>query len=443
MYNYIAAEILKRQWMILPASLRAMLSVLDGDKLSADDYKKFHAVQKDIKLKAFSQFGSAVDDTHYSYRRNNVGVLVVDGPIIPRATWFSNMSGMVSLDQLEAEMRAFEEDTTIDHIVGVFDTPGGAVTGLADFTDALKSLQTPTTAYTLGMMASAGYFIGSGFNQIVSAADGLVGSIGTVLTLQDDTEAMKKRGLASVEIVSSQSPNKRPDLAQPEGRAVLQTLVDDLADVFVDTVARNRAVNREDVLENYGQGAMLIASKAVDVGMIDSVSTLEKLITSVEKIPQKSGFKKRLTSVGSTAEDNMSKENDLTADERQAEIDAAVKKAQQQAVAAERNRLTEIDALAAKFANDTPSVVKAVNEHIAKAKQDPEATAGSVAVELIDVAQAARTVAVGNYAKNKVEGGQLLNTVTKADDVDPKTASEQRVSRLTSAMDRLGTKEVH
>ena len=61
-----------------------------------------------------------------------------------------------------------------------------------------------------------------------------------------------------VEFVSSQSPKKRPDVETEAGREQVQTIVDDLAAVFLATVARNRDVTVETVMEDFGQGASFV-----------------------------------------------------------------------------------------------------------------------------------------------------------------------------------------
>jgi hypothetical protein len=92
---------------------------------------------------------------------------------------------------------------------------------------------------------------------------------------------MEKAGVTEIEIVSSQSPYKRTDPASKDGRTREQRQVDALADVFVDAVARNRAVSRSAVLEGFGQGDCFVGQAAVDAGLADRVGNLEDLIAEL------------------------------------------------------------------------------------------------------------------------------------------------------------------
>ena len=67
----------------------------------------------------------------------------------------------------------------------------------------------------------------------------------------------------TIEIVSSQSPNKRPDISTEEGRAKIQARVDELAEVFIAKVARNRGITAVDVVKNFGAGDVSVGQYAV------------------------------------------------------------------------------------------------------------------------------------------------------------------------------------
>jgi len=442
MHAKIIADMMHRQWMMLPSALRGIQNVVLGDTLTADDYQLFHKAEKAAKIKALDALGTPVENSYYSYVKNNVGILFVDGPIIPRATWFSNISGIVSLDTLTNEYHALENTPGVNHIIGVFDTPGGDVTGLADFTSVVKESKVASTAYVFGMAASAGYYIASGFDKRVSSEGGMVGSIGTVLMLRDTIAADEKKGIKSYEIVSSQSENKRPDPTTEEGMAVLQTMVNDHADVFINTLSRNLNVTREKILSDFGRGAMLVAGKALEAGMIDGIDTLENLISKVEVTPN-SVFSTQIALQDSACdvtveENNMDgkDKNVLTADEHKKQLASAV--------AQERERVAGIDALGAKFKGDHPKVVSAVEACLAKARLDPESNAGTTALELLDAVNEARTVATNDHGNGRRESADTAHNFTSASAASEQERkenfSQERVNGLVAAFDEMGGK---
>jgi hypothetical protein len=84
--------------------------------------------------------------------------------------------------------------------------------------------------------------------------------------------------------VSSQSPNKRLDPKTGKGRELLQKTLDDLTDIFISDVARNRGVGIDTVQEKFGQGGLLIASEAIRLKMADELNSLEGVVSKLKNV---------------------------------------------------------------------------------------------------------------------------------------------------------------
>jgi hypothetical protein len=102
-----------------------------------------------------------------------------------------------------------------------------------------------------------------------------------VMTYVDTTARDEKAGIRKIEIVSSQSPKKRPDPATEEGRAQVQEMLDDLAAVFIEDVARFRAVSEETVLSDFGRGGVLVGARAVTAGLADGLGSFEGVLAEL------------------------------------------------------------------------------------------------------------------------------------------------------------------
>lgn len=340
------------QWAVMPQTLRALHAVVRGGALDDSQRKHFHAAAEG------------------SMPQGRPGVIAINGPIIPRATWFSGASGAASIDNLTAQLKEAEADADVDRIVLVIDSPGGAVTGVADFAHNVRNCPKPTTAYVIGMAASAAYWIASAADQIVIAPTALTGGIGTVLTVANDDDESDD----TLMFVSSQTPRKRESVKTDEGRAALQEIVDGLAATFLEQVAMYRGLKLEHVTNNFGRGAMLLAAKAVEVGMVDCVSTLQDVLA------QKTKPIERESAVHNERETEMDQEK----------IDAAVKAAVDTAVDTERTRVAGIRELAAVFAEAHPGVRDAVNACVALEAANENATKESTAVKLLEVVAGAQ-----------------------------------------------------
>lgn len=216
--------------------------------------------------------------------RDNVGILYVDGPLFKRANLFTEFCGATSYETLRRDLQAALDDSSVQSIAMWVDSPGGEASGVDEVANAIYDARKkkPITAFVSGMAASGGYWLASAADNIVVSDVAMLGSIGVVLGIRDSSEAEAKRGVKNLQFVSSQSPGKRPDPNTTEGRDRIQRMVNDLADVFVTTVARNRGVDAETVISKFGAGGVEVGKKAVDLGMADKVGSFEAVLDDLK-----------------------------------------------------------------------------------------------------------------------------------------------------------------
>jgi len=220
--------------------------------------------------------------------RDGVAVINVFGPIFPHADLFTDISGATSVETLALRFGEALNAPDVKAIVLNVDSPGGNIVGINEFAKKIYEARgkKPIVAYTGGYCASAAYWIASAADRIVADDTAFLGSIGVVAAWTDDSEARKKQGIIDYEVVSSQSPDKRQDPNSAEGRAKLQAELDALADIFLESVARNRNSKPKQVSEKFGKGGILITEEAIRVGMADEVGSLEGVIAELsEAIP--------------------------------------------------------------------------------------------------------------------------------------------------------------
>ena len=183
---------------------------------------------------------------------------------------FTRISGATSIDAVASAIG--EAEATADNIIFNFDTPGGDATEISSMAERINKIKIPTVAYVGAMAASAGYWLASATDKIVVGSTGLVGSIGVIATFP------KSGKNETVEIISSQSPDKRINVETDEGAAKMQALIDKMAGIFVADVARYRGVSEEKVLSDFGKGGVLIGADAVSAGMADAMGNINDLI---------------------------------------------------------------------------------------------------------------------------------------------------------------------
>lgn len=260
-----------QHWLIQPPALRDLIATTNDRELPANP-------------EALSPAAEAEDgDTNFLAIRNGIAIITARGPMFRYSSWITSYFGIATYEDIERAFLCARDNESVKHIVFDIDTPGGHVNGCNELADVIRAVSAvkPVIAVVSGTCASAGYWLASSANSIVVGATAILGSIGCVCTYLDDREMLKQLGLKEYEIVSTQSPNKRPDLATKEGYAQVQKVIDDLAAVFISSVAANRGVSVDTVLKDFGQGGEFVGQAAVDAGLADEIGTIEDVIETL------------------------------------------------------------------------------------------------------------------------------------------------------------------
>ncbi|MEM7299776.1 MAG: signal peptide peptidase SppA [Pseudomonadota bacterium] len=172
-------------------------------------------------------------------------------------------------------LKLIEKIKKSDEVKGVIltiNTPGGATVGGESIFEAVRELaeKKPVVASVGTLAASAGYMIASASDHIVARRSSIVGSIGVIFQYPDASVVLDKIGFAMKEIKSAPLKAEPSPFheAPPEARAMIQRLVDDSFNWFVDLVTDRRPLNRDEVLKladgSVFTGSQGLANKLVD-----------------------------------------------------------------------------------------------------------------------------------------------------------------------------------
>lgn len=203
----------------------------------------------------------------------NIAVINIKGSIFRYSNILTDFYNLATVDKLIEDVNYVKSLENVKGVIYNIDSGGGQANGISEASDIMGTMNKPTKAYIGGSGASAAYWLGSKANEVIINKTGIAGSIGAMLEVVDDTELMEKWGIKKTVYKSKVSPNKNSD----DG---LQSLVDRLGEEFVSDVARNRGVNTEFVLENYGKGGLFVGKDAVTAGLADKVGTFEEVLSS-------------------------------------------------------------------------------------------------------------------------------------------------------------------
>ena len=159
------------------------------------------------------------------------------------------------------------------------DSPGGTVGDSQEIYYALKKLgETVKIVASFGnISASGGVYIGMGAQHIMANPGTITGSIGVILRGNNLERLLDKIGI-SFKVIKS-GPYK--DILSfdrellPEEQQILQTLIDDSYQQFIETVAESRQLPLETV-KGFADGRIFTGKQAVELGVVDRLGTEEE-----------------------------------------------------------------------------------------------------------------------------------------------------------------------
>jgi ClpP class serine protease len=202
----------------------------------------------------------------------------VEGVLTKRADFWAWLLGMgnTTYTSIREALAIAENERSVKSIVLGVDSPGGNVDGLFETLDAIAAHRA-SSSKPLRVRAenaqSAAYGIAAAAGPIeaVSRAASF-GSIGTAVSFLVDPDV--------VTLTNTDSPDKRPDVTTPEGKAVVVKYLDQINAEFVRAIARGREVAPKRVTETFGRGASFTAPGALELGMIDKISTPPRAVSN-------------------------------------------------------------------------------------------------------------------------------------------------------------------
>lgn len=185
-----------------------------------------------------------------------------------------------------SELKRFKESPWIKAVVVRIDSPGGAVAPTQEIFEAIQKARgkKPFFASMGSMATSGGYYIASACEKIVANPGTLTGSIGVIMQFNNLEELMKKIGVKGYNIKSGLNKDIGSPFQpmSPEGRQILQSLVDNVHSQFVSAVAVGRGMDEAQV-RKLADGRVYSGAQAKENGLVDQFGTLEDAIDLAAK----------------------------------------------------------------------------------------------------------------------------------------------------------------
>lgn len=280
-----------------------------------------------------------VDDWRAALRpyvvKNGVLQIPVMGVLLNR---FSYQLGRwaTGYTYIEKAMQRGLRDSEVKGIAFIHDSPGGEVAGCFELVDKIFEArgEKPMRAFAADHAYSASFALASAADEIVITRSGGVGSVGVVTAHVEFSKMLEEMGIKITFIFrGAHKVDGNPYEKLPENvKSRIEERIDKIYGVFTSTVARNRAMEEDDVRAT--EALTYDANDSIEIGFADRLGALEEelVIFSQEAV--------------SAEDEQMAKENEnaeaTPKGVDQATHDAAVASARTEGATAERTRITTI-----------------------------------------------------------------------------------------------------
>ena len=209
------------------------------------------------------------DDMNIASLGGHVGLVELVGEITESET---------VVDQLDRMQR----DPSVKAVVLRVDSPGGGVAASQEIYDAVQRVKDegkPVIASMGGVAASGGYYVACAADSIIANPGTLTGSIGVIMSFPNTEELFRKVGV-HFETIKTGKFKDVGSMWRPmtdEERTLLQGVLGNVYDQFIDAIVDGRGMKKEDILP-YADGRIFSGDQALEYGFVDKLGSLEDAI---------------------------------------------------------------------------------------------------------------------------------------------------------------------
>ena len=273
-YAQIIKALTSNLWLMEESSLGMMLDIINrrlNDQGLSDDMIKLRIEQAEHGDREMSRIEVG----------GGVGIMPIYGPIFPKANLMTEVSGATNLQNVRSDLQSLLADDKVKTIIMDIDSPGGSANMIEETGDLIREAkeQKPIIAVANTDANSGAYWLGSQASEFYATPSGKVGSIG-VYTVHEDKSQQNERDGRKVTYISAGKFKTAGNPDEPltgEAREYIQEHVDETMSKFVGAVSEGRRLDKDSVMP-FADGRIFSADKALSMGMIDGVKSLDAVV---------------------------------------------------------------------------------------------------------------------------------------------------------------------
>ena len=211
-------------------------------------------------------------------RMGDVGVIKIEGSLVPGEAGWMRYFGITGYADIKAAVLEGLADKGAKNLMIFSNSGGGSVAGVEDAESFIAQVaqHKPMSAYS-EFSASAAYWLTSAAGHITTSPTGVNGSLGVIRVVTEYSKAFEKEGVTKTVMRAGRYKalgNPFEPLSE-DGKAEIQSKLDDLYQIFIDVVARNRGTTAIIADQVMGQGREFLGKRGLEAGLVDSIGDFE------------------------------------------------------------------------------------------------------------------------------------------------------------------------
>ena len=221
-------------------------------------------------------FSTGGESTGFSFSRNQVAVLDLEGTIVD------------SRDFIDL-LKDYGNRPNVRSVVIRINSPGGGVAASEEIYKAIKKFRADSEKNVIVSMASVaasgGYYVACAADKIFANQGSITGSIGVITEWYNYGDLLQWAKLQNI-VIKTGSYKDTGSPTRPltdEERAYIQSLVDSMHNQFISAVAVSRNMKEEDV-RKLADGRVFTGQEAVENGLVDEIGSYGDAIAEAARL---------------------------------------------------------------------------------------------------------------------------------------------------------------
>lgn len=274
-----------KRWIAIISAAVLLVVSIGINSLSFLFTRDFNSFFDDLASNSEGYLESIIEDGN---GKDRIAVLTLDGVIqdtgAPSVFFPEGYNHQFFMNQLHE----IYNDPSIKGVVLSVNSPGGGVVESADIYDAIRMIQeerdVPVYVSMGGMAASGGYYVSAPADKIFVNHETITGSIGVIMQSLNFAKLAEKNGIEFNTIKTGPYKDIMSGSREmtDDERALLQEMINDSYDRFVDIIVEGRNMSEADV-RKVADGRILNGRQAIEAGLADDYGKVADAIGALQE----------------------------------------------------------------------------------------------------------------------------------------------------------------